>query len=104
MAPAALPVVEGLDPNALALILQFVGSSPMAVGLFFGLWLGGRAVGMALKLVLEAKSDAAIRAVIGLTMAIKGATQQPQTTLPLSPDRRPAPRVRRTGPNPTISQ
>jgi hypothetical protein len=98
VAPAALPVVEGLDPNALALILQILGSSPLALGLFFGLWLGGRAVGAALKLVLDAKADAAIRAVVGLSMSIRGLAQP---TPQIVQERRPT--TRRTGPQRTVT-
>lgn len=93
MSPAIAPIVEGIDPQTLALVMQFAGSSPVAVGLFFGLWVGSRAVAATLKIVLEAKADAAIRAVVGLTMAIKNATvQQPPPT-------QARPVTRRTGPH-----
>jgi hypothetical protein len=105
VAPVAVPLaIEGIDPNALALVLQLIGASPVGVGLFFGLWLGGRAIAAAVKLVLEAKADAGIRAVVGLTMAIRNASQQSMLVTPLPQERRPTTRGKRTGPNPTLGQ
>lgn len=101
MAPVPI-AIDGLDPNILALVLQIAGASPMAVGVFLGLFVMGRTIASAIKLAIENRADAGIRAVLGLTMAIKNATQQTMTPIPQ--DRRPAPRKPRTGSLPVVPQ
>lgn len=68
-----------LDPDSVHLLLRAVigaiENSPLAVAVFGGMWLISRV----LKLVLETKADAMIRAIIALSMAIKGAAAQAST-------------------------
>jgi hypothetical protein len=100
---APVPIaIDGLDPNILALVLQIAGASPMAVGVFLGLFVMGRTIASAIKLAIENRADAGIRAVLGLTMAIKNATQQTMLTTPIPQDRRP--RKPKTGSLPVVPQ
>lgn len=101
VAPVPL-AIDGLDPNTLALVLQFAGASPMAVGVFMGLFVMGRTIAAAVKLAIEGKADAGIRAILGLTMAIKNATQQTMLVTPIPQDRRP--RKPKTGSLPVVPQ
>ena len=70
-----------------------VANSPIAGALFGGLWI----IGLYIKLAIETKADSGIRAILGLTMAIKNATQQAQYDEPRRPTTVPRAR-RRTDP------
>ncbi len=67
----------GLSPEGLKIVLEVVGNSPMAVALFLGLWMNARMLSAALTVVLQNKADVAIRAIVGLTVAIRNAAQPP---------------------------
>jgi hypothetical protein len=85
-----------LDPAAINQIVQIVASTPMAGATLLGFWLISRAI----ERVLREKADAAIRAVVGLTVALRkladGAADAAASAADLA-DRTPLPDQRRGG-------
>jgi len=69
-----IAVVDGgLSPEMLSAIITAIGASPIAAAVFGGLWLISRV----LKSTLETRADAAIRAMLSLSMAIRNACEPP---------------------------